>query len=141
MAYRIFGRARKLDIVASATKNIEVVPLLSVDTAGLNKRQLLLLRHASPCMPGKEFLCSLPSLFSSKPNCPWIVWLGNSALVSTLGCKTQRGKCHTFKKAFCSCRPQSLTYLLSSENVWYRAHDENSKNVLSIVITRYYEKK
>lgn len=143
MAYRIFGRSRKLDIVASAKKNIDVIPLLSVDTAGLNKGWTV--TASAPCLTmcarKREFLCSLPSLFSSKPNCPWIVWLGNSALVSTIGCKTQRGKRHTFKEAFYSCWPQSLTYLLLSENVWYWAHNKNSKNVLSIVITRYYEKK
>lgn len=75
----------------------------------------------------KRALCSLPSLFSSKPNCPWIVWLGNSTLVSTPGCKTQRGKCHTCKEAFYSCWLQSWTYLLSSENVWYGVHSDNSE--------------
>lgn len=67
--------------------------------------------------------------------------VGNSTLVSILLYKSQREKLHTQKEAFFGWWPQSMTYPLQSENVWYRAHNENLKYVFTVVTMRYYEKK
>lgn len=37
--------------------------------------------------------------------------------------------------------PQSMTYPQWFKNIWYLAHNENSKNVFTIVTMGYYEKK